>query len=88
MVALGRLAPRGHRATCARLAQLAREEEEALESEWAEWAGAGGVGLLEPAFITRLPSSALLPTFLGEGSPTRIEYRKKGTLVLTSLLRT
>ena len=29
---------------------------------------------------------ALLPTFLGEGSPTKIDYRKKGTLILTSLL--
>ena len=24
--------------------------------------------------------------FLGEGSPTKIDYRKKGTLILTSLL--
>ena len=24
--------------------------------------------------------------FLGEGSPTNIDYRKKGTLILTSLL--
>ena len=31
-------------------------------------------------------SSALLPAFLGEGSPTKIDYRKKGTLILTSLL--
>ena len=35
----------------------------------------------------RPPSSALLPTCLGEGSP-KINYRKKGTLILTSLLRT
>ena len=34
---------------------------------------------------TRSPSSALLP-FLGEGSPTKIDYRKKGTLILTSPL--
>ena len=35
---------------------------------------------------TRPPSSALLPfLFRGEGSPTKIDYRKKGTLVLTSL---
>ena len=26
---------------------------------------------------TRLPGSALLPTFLGEGSPTKIDYRKR-----------
>ena len=36
-------------------------------------------------FSTRSPSSALLP-FLGEGSPTKIDYRKKGTLILASLL--
>ena len=29
------------------------------------------------------PSSALLP-FLGEGPPTKIDYRKKGALILTS----
>ena len=34
---------------------------------------------------TRSPSSAILP-FFGEGSPTKIDYRKKGTLILTSLL--
>ena len=33
----------------------------------------------------RSPSSALLP-FLGEGFPTTIDYRRKGTLILTSLL--
>ena len=27
-----------------------------------------------------------LHPFLGEGSPTKIDYRKKGTLILTSLL--
>ena len=32
------------------------------------------------------PSFALLPTFLGEGSPTKIDYRHRGTLILTSLL--
>ena len=34
----------------------------------------------------RSPSSALLPTFFGEGSPTKIDYRKKGTLIPTSSL--
>ena len=35
----------------------------------------------------RSPSSALLPfLFLGEGSPTKIDYRKSGTLTLTSPL--
>ena len=33
------------------------------------------------------PSSAPLPfQCLGEGSPTKIDYRKKGSLILTSLL--
>ena len=36
-------------------------------------------------FRSRCPSSALLP-FFGEGSTTKIDYREKGTLVLTSLL--
>ena len=30
---------------------------------------------------TRSPSSALLPFLWGEGSPTKIDYRKKDTLV-------
>ena len=38
------------------------------------------------AAFSRSPSSALLPSCLGEGSPTKINYRKKGTLILTSLL--
>ena len=37
------------------------------------------------ATLTRSPSSALLP-FLGEGSPTLKDCRKKGTLTLSSLL--
>ena len=36
-------------------------------------------------FPTVGPSSALLP-FFGEGSLTEIDNRKKGTLILTSLL--
>ena len=28
-------------------------------------------------FLSRSPSSALLPTFLREGSPTKLDYRKK-----------
>ena len=36
--------------------------------------------------MARFPGSALLPTILGEGSPTKIDYRKKGTPVLASLL--
>ena len=31
------------------------------------------------------PVSAFF-TFLGEGCPTKIDYRKKGTLILASLL--
>ena len=37
------------------------------------------------SFPTRSPSGVLLP-FLGEGSPTNIDYRKTGILILTSLL--
>ena len=33
--------------------------------------------------FTRFPSSSL---FFERGSPTKIDYRKKGTLILTSLL--
>ena len=32
------------------------------------------------------PPVVHLYPFLGEGSPTQIDYRKKGTLLLTSLL--
>ena len=35
--------------------------------------------------FSRSPSGALLP-FFGEGSPTKIDYRKKGILILTSPL--
>ena len=33
-----------------------------------------------------LPARCPFTLFLGEGSPTKIEYRKRGTLILTSLL--
>ena len=37
--------------------------------------------------VSRSPSSALVRfLFWGEGSPTKIDDRKKGTLILTSLL--
>ena len=38
--------------------------------------------------LSRSPSSALLPTCFAEGSPTKIDYRKKPGyhLILTSLL--
>ena len=42
-----------------------------------------GLGVSEMA--TGFSSSALLP-FLGEGSPIKIDYRKKDILILTSLL--
>ena len=42
-------------------------------------------GQLTQATRSRSPSSALLPVFW-EGSPTKINYREKGTLILTSLL--
>ena len=35
---------------------------------------------------SRSPCSAHSHPLLGEGSPTKIDYRKKGTLILTSLL--
>ena len=35
---------------------------------------------------TGSPSGALSLPFFGEGSPTKIGYSKKGTLILTSLL--
>ena len=37
------------------------------------------------SMYSRSPTSALLPTFWGEGSPTKTDYRKKGTLILASL---
>ena len=47
-----------------------------------EFAGPGG-----SLAWTRSPSSALSHPFVGwEGSPTKIDYRKRGTLILTSLL--
>ena len=36
--------------------------------------------------LPRSPSSALLPFFLRNKSNTKIDYRKMGTLILTSLL--
>ena len=36
--------------------------------------------------LSRSPSTAFLTPCLGEGSPTQIDNRKKGTLTLTSLL--
>ena len=52
----------------------------------------GGRGLLGwkaiPPFVHTVPStpSALFP-FLEDGSPTKIDYKKKGSLILTSLLK-
>ena len=36
--------------------------------------------------FTRSPNSALAHPFLEEGSPTKIDYSKKGTLILASVL--
>ena len=44
-----------------------------------------GSSLLLSELKARSPSCALSPPFLGEGSPTKIDYRKKG-LILTSPL--
>ena len=44
-----------------------------------------GRRLMQASCLARSPSSALLPTFLGEGSPYN-RLQKKGTLILTSLL--
>ena len=38
------------------------------------------------AVLAKLASSALLPTVVKKGSPTTINYRKKGALILTSPL--
>ena len=41
----------------------------------------------EESPVSRSPSSALKTVFFGwEGSPTNIDDRRKGTLILTSLL--
>ena len=56
--------------------------------------GAGGeevrllVGAVEacPKRILGPPVVPLLPFFGWEGSPTKIDYRKKGTFILSSLL--
>ena len=41
---------------------------------------------LSASTLCRFLSSALLSPFFGEGSTTKIDYREKGTLILTSLL--
>ena len=41
---------------------------------------------LSDAVSSRSPGSALSPLFWGEGSPAEINYRRKGTPILTSLL--
>ena len=40
-----------------------------------------GRSYLTGLFQPRSPSSALFTLFWGEGSPTKIDYRKKGTLI-------
>ena len=43
---------------------------------------------MEKGWFGTAPRSPVVPfyPFTGEGSPTKIDYRKKGTLILTSLL--
>ena len=36
--------------------------------------------------LSRSPSSARFPLFFGEGSPTKIDYRKKATSLLEDLV--
>ena len=44
-------------------------------------------GTIAPVFfVARSPSSVLSHPFFGEGSPTKVDYSKKGTLILTSPL--
>ena len=50
-----------------------------LDEHRAQSPQVGAVLLLGPPVVPCYP-------FLGEGSPTKIDYRKKGTLILTSLL--
>ena len=45
-----------------------------------------GIQPLSFRFSNSRSSSTLSPTFFGEGSATNIDYRKKGTLILASLL--
>ena len=42
--------------------------------------------LLTRGNVTRSPSSAPLANFLGEGSPSKIDYRKQGALIPASLI--
>ena len=55
----------------------AQHTERALfgENEWSLWGD----------LVGPVPVLPFYP-FLGEGFPTKIDYRKKGTLILTSLL--
>ena len=59
-----------------------------MASEGRMWKLDSGRETFEICLIvfSRSPSSALFP-FLGECSPTKIDYRQKGTLILTSLLK-
>ena len=58
--------------------------------DWLVWLGGVGCwlgGLVGWGWLSRSPSSALFTLFWGEGSRTKIDYRKKvGSLILTSLL--
>ena len=49
--------------------------------------GYSGAGTPDGRRVTRSPSSALSHPLFGGGSPTKIDYSKKGTLLLSSLLQ-
>ena len=44
--------------------------------------------MVHPVVFGQLLGPAVVPFYLffGEGSPTKIDYRRRGTLILTSLL--
>ena len=58
-----------------RLAVLGRCRGSLVGSELRTW-----------AFVRGPPAIGALSLFWGEGSPTKVDYRKKGILILTSLL--
>ena len=72
------------RAARARKARAPRASPKARKEETI--GGAAENEFLISASSARSPSSALLSPCLGEGSPTKIDYRKNGTLSLASLL--
>ena len=66
------------------LAEILEEEKRA--SAGRERIRRNALGVSAGLFLTLGPPVVPFEPFLGEGSPTKIEDRKKGALVLTSLL--